>query len=83
MSLQGVSEDGRDAPSPPLQPTTAAGAIRPNPWRTEKRRRWLRQEVISRQKITDMHIGFGLEAKNVDLVIRDESQTRAGYKKEN
>lgn len=83
MSLQGVSEDGGDAPSPPLQPTTAAGTIRPNPWRTEKRRRWLRQEVISRQKITDTHVGFGLEAKNVDLAIRDESQTRAGYKKEN
>lgn len=78
MSLQGVSKDSRAAASPPLQLTMAGGTIHPNPSRTEKRR-WLRQkEVISRQKITDTHIGFGLEAKNVDLAIRDESQMSAG-----
>lgn len=65
-----------------LHPTVAVGTIQPSPWRAEKRRSWLRQkEVISRQKITDIHTGFGLEAKNVDLEIRDESQMSAGYKK--
>jgi len=35
------------------------------------------------QKITGMHVGFGLEAKNVDLMIRDGSHIHAVYKKEN
>lgn len=64
----GHSKDGRAAPLPPRQPMTAAGTTWPNPPRTEKQK-----EVILRQKMTDVHIGFGLEAKNVDLMIRDES----------
>lgn len=39
VNLQGVTEGGRAAPSPPLQPTMVVGTIRPRPWRTERRRR--------------------------------------------
>lgn len=64
-----------------LYPTAAhdgCGDTWPNPPRSETHK-----EVIARLKVTDVHTGFGLEAKNVDLVIRDESQMCSSYKKEN
>lgn len=52
--------------------------------RTEKGRRWLKQElVISRQKITGIHTGFRLEAKNVNLMVRDGSQSFTVFRKKN
>jgi len=65
-------------PSHPLRPTSTAGTTQ-----IKQRGRLGQEEVISMQKITGMHVGFGLEAKNVDLMIRDGSHIHAVYKKEN